>query len=275
MLLQQRRGHLIGHGALDHPLNDIGLVLAPRHQDDLLGAHYRIQPHRNAHLGGVLQTEESARLQLARIVRELHQTGARLGVGAGLVEADLPLLAHADHDQVDLADHLVVGGAILRHAVEGDRTVGDMDILGQNVDLIEELLVNPVVAALLLGLADRIELVETKHGHVGEADFAPLVTLHQFVVETQRRAARRKTQRKGDVLLVDLVRTVGLVVVANHLDDGVGHVLYSFILTLIHQRVHFLVTMNDVARCGGRDQSAILRQRILVVFHIILKIERS
>ncbi len=54
----------------------------------------------------------------------------------------------------------------------GSRSVGDVDIFRLNVDVVEELLVDAVVAALLFGRPDRVELVEAVNGDVPEADLS-------------------------------------------------------------------------------------------------------
>ena len=74
--------------------------------------------------------------------------------------------------------------------VFGYRAVRDVDIFGQDVDMVEEILVDAEIAALLFGRADRVELVEAEYRHVAEADDALLVAFHQLAVQPQRRAAR-------------------------------------------------------------------------------------
>ena len=116
------------------------------------------------------------------------------------------------------------------------------------------------VAALLLGRADGVELVEAEYGHVAEADETLFVAFHQLAVESQRRAVRGKAQHEGLLLFVDFVRTVEFVVGADRLDDGVGNVLNAQIFVFIDRRVNFLVTMDDVARRRFCDQAAVFRK---------------
>ena len=125
--------------------------------------------------------------------------------------------------------------------------------------MVEELLVDAVVAALLLGRLDRVELVEAVNGHVAEADASLLMALDQLPVETQRGAARRKTQHERLRLFVDLVRAVDLVVRADGLHNGVGHVLHALVFVFIDLRVNLFVAMDDVTRGRFGDQSAVFR----------------
>ena len=263
--MQVRGGNLSRDLALDDPLHDVGLLLAPGHQDDAVGAHDRVDAHRDRHLGGVLQPEEGSRLDLAGVVGELHQPRARTRVGTRFVEADLSVLAHADDHQVDAAHRMIVRRAVLRNLVLGHRAVGNVHVLGQDVDVVEELLVDAVVAALLFGRFDRVELVEAVHRDVAETDLPLLVALHQFAVETQRGAPRREAQHEGLRLFVDLVRAMEFVVRADRLDDVVGDVLHAFVFVLIDPRENFLVAVDDVAGNRFGDQSSVFGQGILVV----------
>ena len=190
-------------------------------------------------------------------MRKLHQPRARLLVGAGLVKPELPLLADADNHQIDVVDRPVVGFAVTRDARFGHRPVGNMDVFGQDIDMVEKLLVDAVVAALLFGRSDRVELVEAVNGDVPEADLPLLVAFDQLAVETQRRAARGEAQHEGLRLLVDLVRAVDFVVHADRLDDVVGDVLHTFVLVFVDLGVDLLVTMDDVARSRFGNQTAV------------------
>ena len=236
--------------ALDDLLHDVRLVLAPGHQDDALGPHDRSDAHRNSHLRGVLHAVEGSRLHLEGVVRKLHETRARTGVRTRLVEADLSVLADADNHQIDLAGGTVVGIAILRNLVLGDRSVGNVDVLGLDVDVVEELLVDAVVAALLLVRADRVELVETEYGHVAEADLPGLVASYQLVVEAQGRTsggdAQHERLRAG--------------VCGDRADDRIGDMLHGRVLALVYARTDFLVAMENVARGQILDQTAVLRK---------------
>ena len=140
-----------------------------------------------------------------------------------------------------------------------------MDILGQDVDVVEELLVDAVVAALLLGRLDRIEFVEAEDSDVAEADLAGLVAADQFVVESQRGAAGGQAEHEGLHFVVDTVRRVGLLVVADCLDNGVSHILYSEILVFVDVRADLFIAMDDIARGRFRNQASVFRKRILVV----------
>ena len=161
--------------ALDDLADGVGLLLAPSQQNDTLGLHDGADTHGNGHLGSLVEGEERPGLDLARFVGELHQPGARLDVGARLVEPDLPVAVDAENHQVDFADGSLVGGAIIGNPLLGDGTVGQMDVVGEDVDAVDELPADAVIAALLLVGPDGVELVETEDGDVGEADLAGLV----------------------------------------------------------------------------------------------------
>ena len=56
---------------------------------------------------------EVARLTLAGSVGQTDHAGARLFVGASLIEAYLALFAHADDQQVQVAGHFIEIGAVI------------------------------------------------------------------------------------------------------------------------------------------------------------------
>ena len=77
-----------------------------------------------------------------------------------------------------------------------------MDILWEDVDKLQELVVNAVVATLLVGTLDRVELVERVYRYVLERYLALLVSLHKLTVEAQRCATRCESEHKWRELLV-------------------------------------------------------------------------
>ena len=257
MHLQVRGRHLAGDFAFDDLLDDLGFLLAPRHQDDLLGAHDRVDTHRDGHLRRVFQAEERPGLDFARVVGQLNQPRARFGIRSRFVEADLPVLADADDHQVDLAHRVVVRCAVFGNPGFGYRAVGDVDIFGQDVDMVEEILVDAEIAALLFGRADRVELVEAEYRHVAEADDPLLVAFDQFAVQPERGAPGREPQHERLRLLVNLVRAVDFVIRADCLHDGVGDVLHAQVLVFINRRVDLFVTVDDVARSRYFDQAPV------------------
>jgi hypothetical protein len=68
--------------------------------------------------------------------------------------------------------------------LDGGRTIYNVYILGQDIHLRDEFVVNSEVAALLLGGLDGVELIETIYLHVFEGYLAALVATYQFVIYT-------------------------------------------------------------------------------------------
>jgi hypothetical protein len=71
-----------------------------------------------------------------------------------------------------------------------------MNILLKDIDVLEELIVDAIVAALLLGVLDRVELIKGIYGDVGKRYLTLLVALYQLAVETQRCATRSQAEDK-------------------------------------------------------------------------------
>ena len=81
---------------------------------------------------------------------------------------------------------LVEGFAILRKILLRYGSVGNMDVFLGNVNMVEERLVQPVVAALGLILGRRIILVYREHLYVLERHQSLVETAGQFIVERNR-----------------------------------------------------------------------------------------
>ena len=265
MLLQIGGRHLRGHLPLHDAMDDRSLLLTPGHQHDALGTHDGLQAHRNGHARRTLHVGKVLRLDHARIVGQLHQARARFPVRARLIEAHLAILTHTDDHQVDLARRLLIRIAILREALFGHAGIYQVDILGQDVNMVEQLLADTEVAALRIGRINRIELIERADRHVAERDLARLITAHQLPIEAHRRASGSQTQDEGLLVVVDLVGEEHLVVVADRLDDHIRHILHPTILIVIDLRTNTFVTTQNIARCDLQVQTTIFGKRIFVV----------
>ena len=265
VLLQRRGGHLIGDLPLDDLADHVGLLLAPCHEHDLVGAHDGIDPHRNGHFGRIVDPREGRRLDLAGIVRKLHQPRARLLVGAGLVEPELPLLADADNHQIDVVDRPVVGFAVTRDARFRHRPVGNMDVFGQDIDMVEKLLVDAVVAALRLVGPDRVEFVEAVNRDVRKTHHAVPVAAHQLVVKPQRRSAGRESQHEGLHVLENLVRKRIFVVFLDRPHDQIGDIPHAFGFVFEDRGGNLFIAADDVARSRVDDQSSVFGQSVFAV----------
>ena len=91
---------------------------------------------------------EFACLALAGRVGKADNTGAGLLIGAGFVETNLSLLAHADYQKVKVAGKLIVLDAVVGYLCCGNGAVRDVDVFREDVDVVDEGFVQNLVAAL-------------------------------------------------------------------------------------------------------------------------------
>ena len=77
--------------------------------------------------------------------------------------------------------------------------INEVDILGLDVNLIQQILLNTAATALLLCPLDGIELIETIHNNILERHLTHLITAHQLVVHTDRGTACGESQSKQAV----------------------------------------------------------------------------
>ena len=198
----QQRGRAGGrHLAFDDGLDRVGFIFSPRHQDDAARREHRGDAHRDGALRrGRKVVAEVARLALAGAVGEPHGAGARLLVAASFVEADLPLFADADDQQIQPARELVERGAVVGHFRLRDGPVRDVDILREDVHLVQERLVEAVVAALQLVRGGRVVFVDRDHLDVPEGHLTRLVAAQQLLIEQGRRDAGRQAEPEQPAL---------------------------------------------------------------------------
>ncbi|MPN32608.1 hypothetical protein SDC9_180088 [bioreactor metagenome] len=117
---------------------------------------------------------------------------------AGLVKADVPGAADAEQLQVDppqVVDQPVVVGAdsvaVHRHAVR------DMNVSGQDIDMVEKVLPHVTVVALgVLGRQGAV-LVQINAAHSRKVHVAFVVPVNQLPVNAQGRRSRRQSQHTG------------------------------------------------------------------------------
>ena len=69
-----------------------------------------------------------------------------------------------------------------RQLLAWECSIRECDILCLNVNVVEQLLVDAIVATLLLGRFDRVELVEAVNCNICKAYLACLVTLNELTI---------------------------------------------------------------------------------------------
>ena len=195
VILQQGGRAVGGHGTFGNGLHGGGLVFAPGHQDNLFGAQERADTHGNGLVGGGHDVHvEVNRLALSGAVGQAHHAGAGFLVGTGFVEAHLALLANTNHHQVHSAGLGVKVGAIGSQFFGGNVSVGDVDVLLQDIHFVQQVVVDAEITALLTAHGSRIVFVNGYHFHVLERDLAGLVAAYQFVIQRLGGSARSEAQ---------------------------------------------------------------------------------
>ena len=235
----QQGGRTVGtYGAFGNGLYRPGLVFAPCHEDDALGAEHGSHAHGDGLVrGGGNVVVEVFALAFAGVVGEADGAGARLFIGPGLVEAHLPLFTYAYHQQVQSAGQGVEAGAVGAQLFRLHGAVRDVDVLLEDVHFVQQGLVDEVVAALGFVLGGGVVFVNGDHLHVLERHFSGLVATGQFVVQRRGSGARGKTQTEQAVL-------VGIDGIYDEIRNGIGR-RTGF---RVHVRPYFLVRMENARR---------------------------
>ena len=173
---------------------------------------------------------------------------ALCGVAAGFVEAQLAFLADADHQQVQAAGQFVEGRAIVGDFRLRNGPVGDVDVFREDVHLVDQRLVEAVVAALGFVAGRGVIFIDGDNLHVAERHLAGPEAARELFVERRRRDAGREAQAEPPArFLVD------------GRDDQVGHGRCGRPGFGVNVSPDLLVVVQNAAREVLLDQASFVR----------------
>ncbi len=249
VILEQGSRAVGGAGAFGNGLHGRGLVFTPGHQDNLFGREHSADTHRDGLVRRGHDVHiEVGRLALAGVVGEAYGAGAGFLIGAGLVEAHLALFAHANHQQVQVAGQRVKLGAVFSQFLRGNGAVRDVDVFLEDVYLVQQALVQTVVAALGTTGRRRIIFIDGDYLHVLERDFTGLVAAGQFIVQGHGSGSCGESQTEQTVF-----------VCLDSVTDNVGNGVGSRAGFRINVGPDFLVGVENSSRQVLVDEPAFVR----------------
>lgn len=171
-------GHARGHRAEERLTDDVRLVFARNHNYDAAREHDGLHAHRVRLARHVVRGLKKALVGLDGGLGQIDAVRALGEIFVRLVEADVPVQAHAEQLQVDAArgpDRGVVAGALaLRVHL---RAVRQVDAALRHVDRVEKVFVHEVVVALVMVSGQAAVLVEVEGGALAEVHLALVVPL--------------------------------------------------------------------------------------------------
>ena len=176
-----------------------GLVLAKRQQNHAAGIENRAHAHGDRLAGHVSLAEEVAGCIGPRHTIERDQPGSALGGAPRLVETDVAGAADAQNLEVDsshLPDLLLVATAGGENLAPVKGPIGDMDGVGRNVDMVEEMFPHEAAVALQLVGLHRPVFVEVERDNRAKGNTFFAVQTDEFVVDADRRATGRQSQHR-------------------------------------------------------------------------------
>ena len=197
MVLEKRRRDLDVDLTLDGALNDRCLVLARRQNRDLAGLENRRDAHRHGLTRNEIFAEEIRRGIASRDRVQHDESSPTLGPGPGLVEPDVPRLPDAEDLKVDSArasDRILVAAALVVHLVATRFALRDVDVLGVDVDVGEQILPHEPPIRVDALPPHRVVLVEVERHDTAEAQ--PFLAMHAY--ELAINADWRRTGREPE-----------------------------------------------------------------------------
>ena len=175
------------------------LLVARGEDDDLLGRKHGGNAYGQRRLRDqTCVAAEEAGVDLDGVGGQRLDARARLERREGLVEGQVAIFAHTAHEEVDAArllDARLIVGALLDQVF--GIAVENVDILGHDVDVAEEVVPHERVVALGMLLRQTHIFVHVEGDDVLERHLARLVEADKLLVGLQRRRAGREAQYEG------------------------------------------------------------------------------
>ena len=165
------------------------LVVAVDEQEHAAGVHHRAHSHGKRGFGHKAYiVVEEARVCYDGVMRKRFLPCARCKRRAGLVERDVAVRTDATHEQFDAAVALDFGFKTLAFRSNiGSITIQDIHILGQDVDVAEEIVPHKGVVALGVVARYAAVFIHVECNHMTERNLPLFVQPHKVAVKTQRR----------------------------------------------------------------------------------------
>ena len=181
-----------------HSLLDNGrLVFAPGHQNQSACAKNGADPHRDGEARDIFLPLKVARRIPAREVVEGDEARARRLGGARLIEADVAGAADSQDLQVNApggSHGLFITFATRKNLLHGYGPIRHVDLVGGDVDVVEQLRVHEMPVALRVVAPEAEVFIEIERHDVCETQPLLLVQSDQFPVKWHRSRTRCQTE---------------------------------------------------------------------------------
>ena len=197
MVLQITGRHAVGQRAFASLLDHVRFVFAERQEQDLPCIQDRAQPHRDGVRRNVLLAKETRGGVDPCHGIEHAQTHTTVTHAEWLVESDVPVAANSQEHDIDSTGRInfrFVLPAVGVHFFDGTRPVGNMDVRGWNVDVLEQMLLHPVVITLRLVVGQPEILIDVESDDVREVDSFFFVQADQLTIDTDGRRTDGQSQ---------------------------------------------------------------------------------
>ncbi len=199
MHLQSRDGPHLRDAAFDAVFKGSCLIVSVDDEQDAASVHNGADAYGKSRLGYEVDiVVEETRVGDDGVVCQRLHTCARSQRRARLVEGDVSVGTYAAQEEVDTAvgcDFFFVATA-LGYGVFGV-AVEDIDVLGEDVNLVEKVGPHEGVVALLVVARYAAVFVHIEGDDIAERHFAFLVQVDESAVHAQGAAACRASEHKG------------------------------------------------------------------------------
>lgn len=197
VLLQVRSCYICRNRTIDGLVYDGCLLLAPCHQTQFLGVHDGGYTHGDSVAGYILETAEcGGGVRLGKVI-QVYLAGAGGVIGTRLVEADVTGATDAENLQIKTTAGLnlvLISLAVGFDVLLCNCAAGKIDVLGGNVDVVEQVGVHEVPVGLNVLTGQTVVFVKVEGSYILEGKTLFLVQTNQLCIETKRGSAGGQTK---------------------------------------------------------------------------------
>ena len=200
----EKAGREVGDdGAVEGALDCGGLAFPPSQECNAFCIEDGGAAHGDGASGNLLFFGKVNGVVVACLFAEIHNAGSRVAGGAWFVESDVAVGANAEDLEVDptsFDDGGFIGATIGIEVRVSNGAVRDVDVVGEDVDVIEELLMHELPVAVWIGAIQAKVFVEVEGGDRSEGKLSCGMEFAERFVKLDGGATSGEAENCGEAL---------------------------------------------------------------------------
>ena len=189
VLLQIRRRYAVINRPFERFDDDLGLMLSNHQQENSSRRQYSAKSDRQGLCGNVLFTKEIARNAPPSDWIKCAKPSATATNGKRFVESDVPVHADAEQNKIQstrVLDRFVVSTAVQVDVAGMQLSIEEEDLIGWNIDMIEQLILQPNAVRLRAVGRQTIVFIQRKKDDARQIEGFLAMKANQFAESSKR-----------------------------------------------------------------------------------------